>query len=136
MNRADAADPIPAPTELLQGLFPGISTSYDPIESPNSKGESIAELYDRCERVLSTLIKRLDEHPAKPSSVLLCTHAATFVALCRVLAGNRPKDPATADFVPYTSCLTVFERLPPSTDWVCKTNGDCSFLSAGKQRGW
>ena len=140
------ADPAPAPTELLQNLFPGISTAYDPIESPNPEGESIVELHDRCERVLSAMIRRLDEHPDQPSSVLVCTHAATFVGLCRALGGNRPQDPTTVDFVPYTSCITVFERsslsaestspAPKGGDWVCKTNGDCSFLSLGKQRGW
>ncbi|KAK4207496.1 histidine phosphatase superfamily [Rhypophila decipiens] len=139
-NRNGAEDSQPAPLHLLHDIFPAVTASYETIEVPNPDGEGIADLYDRSERVLSALISRLDEDLRKPRTVLICTHAATFVALCRVLAGQRPEDPTMTDFVPYTTCLTVFERNKspgsPVGSWVCTQNGDCSFLSAGRQRGW
>ncbi|KAM7210737.1 Histidine phosphatase superfamily [Rhypophila decipiens] len=139
-NRNGAEDPQPAPLHLLHDIFPAVTASYETIEVPNPDGEGIADLYARSERVLSALISRLEEDPRKPRTVLICTHAATFVALCRVLAGQRPEDPTITDFVPYTTCLTVFERNKsagsPVGSWVCTQNGDCSFLSAGRQRGW
>lgn len=137
MHRENAHDPQPAPLVTLHEEFPLISPIYKTAVVPNERGESIQELYDRCSRVLSEIIRRLDENPSGPTTVLLCTHAATFVALCRVLSGRVPADPAETDFVPYTNCVTSFER--DDTDlgrWVCKDNGNCSFLSAGKQRGW
>ena len=86
---------------------------------------------------------------------------ASLVAFSRVLAGSFPEDPATADFIAYTSCVTRFERHnpPPAQtrhtataetvlardwdreaslggDWTCVVNGYGGFLKSGRQRGW
>lgn len=160
MDRVD--DPRPAASSVLREFSPFVSTSYQPVCTPNPTGESIAELYDRTAYVLADVIRQLDQDPRCPATVLICTHAATFVAAARVLTGKIPDDPAIDDFVPWTSCLTSFERRSgtsanppdpshascPSTSsewsvkervlggWDCVDEGDCSFLRAGAERGW
>lgn len=160
LNRTD--DPRPATSSELQNFYPGIDTDHQTIFTPDPTGESIEQLYARSAYVLSNLIQALDEDPAQPESVLLCTHAASLVAFSRVLAGNIPEDPANTDFIAYTSCVTRFERhnpVPvhvlkaPSTgevarngvrktdkalggEWNCVVNGYGGFLHHGRQRGW
>ncbi|KAI9150813.1 Transcription factor tau 55 kDa subunit [Paramyrothecium foliicola] len=154
LNRQKADDPKPAPGETLATFFPTLDLTYETIEAPNPDGESIAALFARCSRTLDALIRKLDEHENSPSTVLLCSHAATFVMLCRALGDTGLNDPAKADFIPWTAGITMFERrepkesklsgsldqtgTPPTLNgcWVCKTNGDCSFLSSGRERGW
>lgn len=160
MNRSD--DPRPASPSELRRFYPHIDLDHETICTPESSGESIEQLYARSVFVLSNLIRDLDNDPAQPESVLLCTHAASLVALSRVLAGSIPEDPATVDFIAYTSCITRFERHDPvpvqtlrtsntpgpnlTRDWVvdgslggswtCVVNGYGGFLKSGRQRGW
>lgn len=108
------------------------------------------------------MIQEHDIHPSQPKSVLICTHAAIIPIIGRVLTGNKPKRPTEQDFIPWTASLFTFWRrgakvlddIPDAVPsqalpnmgwgngfgvgglWECLTNGDCSFLSHGKERGW
>jgi hypothetical protein len=105
---------------------------------PSPTGETIQQLYDRCRLVLNSIIETLDSDPKAPATLLICTHAATFVGLCRVLDGTIPEHPDTEDYVPFTTCITSFERVRQGSpaEWICSKNGYCDFLSHGCQRGW
>ena len=103
--------PRPASPAALHSLFPFYSTFYTPIiSSTSSSGETIDELYDRVAYTLQHIIADLDADPSGPKSVLLCTHAATLIAIGRVLTGRIPMDVEEQDFKPFTCGLTVFKR--------------------------
>lgn len=154
-------DPKPASLTILQQFIPALDTSYESIWTPCPTGETIEELYTRCAYVLAKMIKDIDDDPNGPTAILICTHAASFIAICRVLAGARPSTPIEADFIPWTSCITQFQRKkqtpvepppepgvpgqasPPTWPddgvgggWNCTMNGYCGFLSHGEERGW
>lgn len=97
-------------------------------------------------------------------AICLCTHAATLIAIGRVLTGRMPDDVGEEDFRPFTCGVSTFvrrkgeekevdvgrwagpEKEIPRVDWrkgkgvgggwQCTVGGDCSFLSGGEERGW
>ena len=108
------------------------------------------------------MIQELDTSSSSPRSILLCTHAAAFTAISRVLTGSRPESPTEQDFIPWTASLSTFHRRQTASDhdlpthangqalpripwangngikggWDCVVNADCSFLANGRERGW
>ena len=135
---------------------------------PSTNGESVKEIHDRVAYALSRIIEAIDkEHlsdpnsPTAPKAILLCAHAATNIAIGRVLVGN-----TNADIKTGTCSLSVYHRKsvahvpggkatvpPPNADgtvpqvdwtegrgvgggWIQKVNGDCSFLKNGEERNW
>jgi transcription factor C subunit 7 len=80
-------DPVPDSPEILKSFFPMYSQKDRPIWVPGSKGESIRELHDRAAYTLAGIIQTLDKDPTEPKSILICTHAATFMAFSRALTG-------------------------------------------------
>lgn len=99
-------------------------------------------------------------------AILMCTHAASLIAMGRTLTGEDPTDPATEDFKTYTAGISKFVRRQSPSDcpeghllqeqpegdgaslvgwragrgiaggWDCAINSDCSHLSNGPERGW
>ncbi|POS70452.1 phosphoglycerate mutase [Diaporthe helianthi] len=179
--------PTSASSHKLAELFPAFDTTYSSAVVPSRNGESIVQLHDRVALTMDALIRRCDD--AGVRAVLLCSHAATIIALGRVLTGNMPENVEAEDFRAFTCGLSVFRRrlaarcdrdtagespaasalgvcaptpqFPASPDkygknladpssaqvgwkdgrgvgggWHCEVNGDCSFLSAGEERGW
>lgn len=141
-----------------------------------------------------TTAARIDK---KPRAILICSHAASLIAMGRALTGNMPDDPNEQDFNVFTAGLSTFVRRGNGTitsatqtaagvegndndknnhynnddnisdsnnglaagtkisesshvrsvpDWMngkgvgggwdCVSNGDCSFLRDGEERGW
>lgn len=154
LNRLGQQDPVPSSPKLLKAFFPDVDTNYTPVAEPDPAGESIQGLYDRCARVLCSIISSMDTDPSQPTTLLLRSHAATFVMLCRALSGGIPSDVTEADYIPWTAGLTVFRRRDDKSSGVpgsspsehaqhatlssleCEVRGDCSFLSNGPERGW
>lgn len=154
--------PSPAEPVLLKSLFERYDENYQPVIKPNENGEKIEELHDRTAYALHKIIERSDKEGIK--AICICTHAATLIALGRALTGHMPENIAEEDFLPFTCGVTTFVRrrklkieLPKSEwtgpgtkvptiswrggngvggGWEVKTNGDCSFLSGGEERGW
>ena len=104
--------PVPAGLALLQSLFPDmLSSSYTrPIFIPSNKGESIADLHNRTAYTLHKIVTELDADPEGPKAIIIATHAATMIAVGRVLTGLMPEDPNDEDFLAYTCSLSRFER--------------------------
>lgn len=96
--------------------------------------------------------------------MLICTHAATLIAIGRALTGSMPDDVNVEDFLAPTAGITKYVRkeipkhqqgdqqlsdestLKEASDWkgrqvisggwVCELNGDCSHLRGGFQKAW
>lgn len=88
---------------------------------PSSQGETIEELHDRCAYALHRIIAAEDAADSGVNgkeqgkegaerAVLLCTHAATLIAIGRALTGRVPDDLAEDDFQTYTCGLSKFVR--------------------------
>lgn len=133
---------------------------YVPSIVPSVNGESIADLHDRIAYALHQIIKRSDAEGVK--AIIICSHAASILAIGRALTGRMPEDIEEQDFKPFTCGLSKFSRksLGAQSDvpswkegddipriawkgavgvgggWNCEINGDCSFLSGGEERGW
>lgn len=156
--------PSPASTSLLSSLFPEdiVDETYSPTIIPSTNGESIRSLHDRCAYALHRLIERSDAEGVE--AICICTHAASLIAIGRVLVGRMPTHIEEEDFRPFTCGLSVFTRKSSTTSstdigtwqgegheipqiqweegngvgggWEVSVNGDCSFLSGGEERGW
>lgn len=105
--------PTSASSDRLAELFPAFDRSYASAVAPSRNGESIAQLHDRVALTMDALIKRCDE--AGVRAVLLCSHAATVIALGRVLTGNMPENVEAEDFRAFTCGLSVFRRRSAAT---------------------
>jgi len=156
--------PSPASPSLLSTLFPKdlIDETYSPTIIPFTNGESIRTLHDRCAYALHRLIEQSDAEGVE--AICICTHAASLIAIGRVLVGRMPENIEEEDFRPFTCGLSVFTRKSSSSQnnsvaqwqgegteipktnwengngvgggWELIVNGDCSFLSGGEERGW
>ncbi|KAI3400937.1 hypothetical protein diail_1145 [Diaporthe ilicicola] len=105
--------PTSASRDRLAELFPAFERCYAPAVVPSRMGETIAQLHDRVALTMYALIKQCDE--AGVRAVLLCSHAATVIALGRVLTGNMPENIETEDFRAFTCGLSVFRRRKAAT---------------------
>ncbi|KAI4259028.1 MAG: hypothetical protein LQ352_000925 [Teloschistes flavicans] len=148
--------PVPAPPAVLSTLFPcSIDETYEPSIVPPRSGETIEQLHDRVAYALNHIIACIDaESRSRDVSILLCTHAATLIAISRTLTGNMPSDPNENDFVAPTAGLTKFIRKQVSAEgqakmplewkggkgvaggWTCVLNGNCDHLAGGAERSW
>ncbi|OBT78441.1 hypothetical protein VF21_02119 [Pseudogymnoascus sp. 05NY08] len=154
--------PSPATPDVLNGLFPLYDPEYKSSIVPSVNGETIDELHDRTAYALHKIIEQSDKDGVK--AIIICSHAATILAIGRALTGRMPEDIAEQDFKPFTCGLSKFVRktgastsgevdlwegpgaqIPKvswrngngvSGGWTCELNGDCSFLSGGEERGW
>lgn len=158
--------PSPAPPSFLQTLFPiSLDENYESIVTPPRSGESIPRLHERAAYILYRVIATLDaECRDKEATMLICTHAATLIAIGRALTGSMPDDVNVEDFLAPTAGITKFVRkaiprhqrgnqqlsdestLKEAPDWkgrqvvlggwVCEVNGDCSHLRGGFEKAW
>lgn len=117
--------PTSASSDRLAELFPAFDRSYAPAVVPSRMGESITQLHDRVASTMDALIKQCDE--AGVRAVLLCSHAATVIALGRVLTGVMPDNVEAEDFRAFTCGLSVFRRRPAAT---CDAAGEAAATTA------
>ncbi|KAL1296742.1 hypothetical protein AAFC00_000212 [Neodothiora populina] len=111
--------PSPATLQVLSSHFPRhLKTDYDtPLIRPSTNGESLEALHDRIAYCLHHIIKRLDEDPKGPKTLLICTHAASMICIGRALTGRLPEDMGEDDFRCFTCALSRFDRRQkPTTD--------------------
>lgn len=105
--------PSPAKYSVLAQHFPDdLAPEQDPTIVPSTKGESIPQLHDRIAYCLNELIQRLDADPSGPRTLLICTHAASMIAIGRALTGNMPEDECAEDFNCFTCAFSKFARKP------------------------
>ena len=98
------------------------------------------------------------------TAILICTHAASLIAIGRTLTGHMPADAYDLDFKTFTCGISKFQRrkVTPAGDqknahreadvavaqnewrdgrgvaggWNCVMNSDCTHLDGGEERGW
>ncbi|KAL8943892.1 MAG: hypothetical protein Q9216_000786 [Gyalolechia sp. 2 TL-2023] len=155
--------PSPASLHLLSTeFFPslGINPNYTPSLTPPTFGETIAQLHDRVASALNHIIASVDaESGERDTAILICTHAATLIAIGRSLTGQMPEDVSEEDFLAPCAGLTKFVRRegegkPVKTPnasqpdlgwrnakgvrgpWDCLMNGNCDHLVGGAERSW
>ncbi|KAI4141865.1 MAG: hypothetical protein LQ341_003397, partial [Variospora aurantia] len=154
----------PSLSLLCTKYFPSlnINPEYRPSCIPSPSGETIAELHDRVAHALSNIIQTVDSESVAEGevSILICTHAATLIAIGRCLTGNMPSDVNQEDYLAPCAGLTKFVRRKPSVNqevehgadgkgimdwkdgkgvcggWDCEMNGNCDHLAAGAERTW
>lgn len=128
--------PSPAPAAYMKQYVPELSLSWSPLLYPDAKGESISQLHARARRVLDLIQQRC--HHLGLSRVLLCSHAATIIAMGRVLLNDDADGKRTASIGAGTCSLSKYTR--PKDDahaqWTQELNGDASFLPEGVEREW
>jgi len=95
---------------VLHTHFPDLDPDYTPLIIPSANGETIEGLHDRIAYALHQMITTLDADPKGPRALLICTHAASMIAMGRTLTGRMPEDPAEDDFKCFTCSLSKFVR--------------------------
>ncbi|KAL9609119.1 MAG: hypothetical protein Q9167_006097 [Letrouitia subvulpina] len=158
--------PSPAPPLFLRKLFPAsFDEKYESVVVPPRSGESISQLHERVACTLHHVIAALDvESGDEEATMLICTHAATLIAIGRALTGLMPDDFNVEDFLAPTAGITKFIRkeIPKHQHgdqqssresaskealnwksgrgilggWVCELNGDCTHLRGGFEKAW
>lgn len=155
--------PSPASPILLNSLFPAYDLDYKPSIIPSSSGESVLTLHDRCAYALEYVMSREDAADEEERAILICTHAASMIAIGRALTGHMPVDICEDVFKTHTCGITKFvRRVPlsgksgheiwekgmviPAVDWRggkgvaggwnCAYNSECGHLDGGEERHW
>jgi len=155
--------PSPASPILLNSLFPSYNLNYKPSIIPSTSGESVPTLHDRCAYALEHIISHEDGADEETRAILICTHAASMIAVGRALTGVMPDDMCEDEFKTYTCGISKFVRkLPLSSTsrykkweagmeipakewrngkgvaggWDCVLNGECGHLDGREERGW
>ncbi|KAK9470021.1 histidine phosphatase superfamily [Dipodascopsis tothii] len=132
-GRTRATHPQPADAATLKTWFPNVDTTYTPVAVPSREGETQEELHARAAAVVAELIAQCNADPAV-KTMLICTHAATKIALGRALVGDPAMDVRTG-----TCSIGRYEVSGPDNSpghWKCVQNGFVDHLSAGEERHW
>ncbi|ORY76646.1 histidine phosphatase superfamily, partial [Protomyces lactucae-debilis] len=141
VSHRTASHPSPATVSHLQRLFPPLSSHCKLIHEgyqaqcvPSTRGESMADIHARAKHAIDLIIA--DAEAAGCKTILLCTHAATNIALGRALCGDATRT------IP-TPCASVAVYLRKEAyvpgrlgGWQVERLGDCSFLEDGAERDW
>ncbi|KAL1889041.1 C6 zinc cluster transcription factor-like protein [Ceratocystis pirilliformis] len=147
--------PSPAAPEIMKGHFPALdlpSLSASAARKPKATGEFPDEFYERVHAGLCAIVEYCDSKGYK--AAVLCSHAASVIAMGRILTGDIPDDITREDFHAYTCGLSTYRRraksaavsssngsfefqlAPGGSVWTCESDMDCSHLSGGEERGW
>ncbi|KAM0531805.1 hypothetical protein ACHAQF_006620 [Verticillium nonalfalfae] len=81
-------------------MFPRYDETYRAAVVPAVKGETIEGLYERVAAGVGAIIDQCDAEGIR--AVVLCSHAATIIALGRVLTGEIPTTVDVEDFRAFT----------------------------------
>ncbi|KAL4069585.1 histidine phosphatase superfamily [Scleroderma yunnanense] len=126
--------PLTAPD--LKRYFSDIEPSWSSVWYPSRKGEDVEEVHARVNGFLDLFVPEVEARFAGDhKNILLVSHAATTIALCRGLLG-RP------DMSLRVGCCSVseFSRKPEANGivgaWDANKLADDSHLKDGASRDW
>ncbi|SPO24441.1 related to TFIIIC subunit, 55 kDa (transcription initiation factor) [Ustilago trichophora] len=126
--------PSPARAAYMKEFVPELSLSWTPLLYPDNNGESISELHVRARRILSLIQERCEQLGV--TRVLICSHAATIIAMGRVLLNDDADGKRTTFIGAGTASLSKYTRGAKQGEWKQELNGDASFLPQGVEREW
>ena len=117
-GRARFTHPSPANAETLEKLFGFYDGGWRPSIVPSQRGETIEELHDRCAYAMARILEEEDGVNAAEGgaderaerAILICTHAASMIAVGRALTGRMPGDVCEDDFRTFTCGVSTFRR--------------------------
>lgn len=155
-GKSELTVPLPANLELLQKVFAGDELNMNKYWNtyiPNIKGESQQDIQERAFEALPLIIKKIEEEYPEVEHILICTHAATKIALGMALLGydsltEKFKDVADGqpDHIRAASCSLDKFITPPilqeknvkfyERDWIMTMNGNTTFLTKGEEMHW
>lgn len=131
--------PRPANAADLQRYFPTIDPSWSSLYYPSQKGETVSEVHNRTTAFVGALIPQIEQrYPEEQHRrVLLVSHAATVITLCRTFSGE-------GDLPVRIGCcsLTDVRRRNASesglgpAEWEIVRLGEGGFMKEGLQREW
>ena len=148
--------PLPANLELLQKVFAKDNlkmNKYWNLYTPNIKGETQQDIQERAVKGLPLIITKIEEEYPELEHILICTHAATKIALGMAMLGydnltEKFQDilEGQPDHIRAGSCSLDKFTTPPiiqgknvdfyQRDWIMTMNGNTSFLSKGEEMHW
>ncbi|OLN93985.1 Transcription factor tau 55 kDa subunit [Colletotrichum chlorophyti] len=96
--------PTPASPNVLKPMFPHFDDTYQSAVVPSRNGETIDQLHDRVAAAVQAIVEQCDAEGKR--AVVLCSHAATIIALGRVLTGKMPENVDAEDFRAFTCGLS------------------------------
>lgn len=133
--------PLPGSADSLAAAFPALridaSTWPTPTWVPSRRGETVAEIHDRCIGFLQAFVPRVEQlADGAHRRILVVSHAATVIALTRGLIGDR-------SLVMRVACcsLTTVVRRPEDAAqavgvWESRGLARGDFLAGGLERDW
>lgn len=153
--------PVPATIDVLNNFFkPMINEEWESCLIPSDKGETEADIFDRCKRFWPLFIAKVEKEFPNVETILLVTHAASKIALGLNLLGLK----TCRDFIDDEgntircgSCsLDKYELIKPKKNsdnnesdeedaedipfekrkWVLTMNGNTEFLRGGEEMDW
>ncbi|THH19858.1 hypothetical protein EW146_g1384 [Bondarzewia mesenterica] len=128
--------PRPSSAVSLQTHFPEIDpTTWSSVWYPSRKGEDVGEVHERVAGFLEAFVPEIERRSAH-KRVLVVSHAATAIALARVLVGDRVLPLRIA-----CCSLTMVEKKDDARQkqegaWEARMLGSGSHLKEGSQRDW
>lgn len=125
--------PSPARASFMKEHIPQLSLSWSPLLYPNTQGESVSELHARARKALELIESRCTQLGVK--RVLICSHAATIIAMGRVLLDDDHDGKRKLEVGAGTATLSKYVQKSKGT-WDQELNGDASFLANGVEREW
>lgn len=127
--------PRPESATSLQQYFLQIDPAWSSIWYPSRKGEDVDKVHDRLENFMVSFAPELERRfPGKHTRVLFVSHAATIIALTRILLGDR-------SFPLRIGCCSLSElvkgpSMPIVGHWKVLRLGDGSHMKDGTAREW
>lgn len=133
-HRDRETKPQAASNETLHDFFPEVKADYKRLVPVDPKGETIEQLHERTIEAVKVLVNDLKNEP-DVETILICTHAATKIALGRALTGDSELDIRTGvcSMDKYV-IKTGTEGMPG--EWTQEMNGEASYLEDGEEMHW
>lgn len=129
--------PAPASAATMQHHVPSLGApaiAWSPLLYPDSAGESQQALHARAHAILRLIQHRCTHLGYR--RILICSHAATLIALGRALTQNPTKHIGAG-----TATLSLYKRTASvhdldSAPWTQVLNAHADFLPNGTERDW
>ena len=125
-----------ASLEELKGFFPILHNEMETnTVVPSLEGETETQLFQRCVEFWKLFLQRMETEYPDIECVMLATHAATKIALSKVITGHSSVRDGEK-FGAATCSFDKFHRNKDGKSWTIDINGETSFLSKGAERVW
>ncbi|KAJ7706129.1 histidine phosphatase superfamily [Mycena rosella] len=130
--------PRPGSAASLAQYFPTAidADAWASVWFPSRKGEDVAEMHARAGAFLDAFVPEVErKFPGAHRRILLVSHAATTIALTRVLVGD-PALPMRAGCCSLTELVRKRDVMPILGGWDALRLADGTHLKDGTSRDW